>query len=238
MDPFVALTNFDQAPFTTATPLYKDDVLFLSNQSDFFELLVLSPKLTGIALKMPKNYSLREEIASAIIPSYSIAHVVLAIHQYSKLGRGLHVSKFFAYPDTDFKDHITFLPYVNNLARFEIEFVLSMINNIEGERFRRRIVELIPNRIVIDDSINWLLKYYLFQRNLTREQFYELWSNCLRYLYGHTLSKRGLSLKDSSRKFKRIKIIIIILLRVKNQIWKTLGFKYANTGEKSFGIRF
>jgi glycosyltransferase involved in cell wall biosynthesis len=238
MDPFVALINFDQPPFTTASPLYKNDILFLSNQSDFFEPLILSPKLTGIALKMPKNYSLREEIASAIIPSYFIAHVALAIHQYSKLGRGLHVSKFFAYPDTDFKDHITFLPYVTNLARFEIDFVLRMINNAEGEQFRRRILELIPSRIVIDDSINWLLKYYLFERNLTREQFYELWSNCLRYFYGHTSSKRGLSLKDSSRKFKRIKIMVIILLRVKNEIWKTLGFKYANIGEKGFEIRF
>jgi len=233
-NPSVSLINFNQTPYTIKSPLYTEDKLFITIQSDFFHPLILSPKLTGIALKKPINYSLREEIASIVIPSHFIAHIALAIYQYSKLGRGLQVSKFLGYPDIDYIEHINFLPYVNNLARVEIDHVLSMCNHIISRELQRKIIDLIPSRIVIDDSINWLFNYYSFERNLTREQFSELWSNCLRYFFGQTLTKSGLSLKDSSRKFKRIKILVIFLLAIKNQIFKVFGFKFSNLGEKTF----
>ena len=233
-NPSVALINFNQKPFTFDSPLYTKDKLFITVESDFFEPLIRSPKLTGILLKKPMNYSLREEIASVVIPSYYIAHIALAIHQYSKLGRGLQAAKFFGYPDHDYIEHVTFLPYVNNFARIEINRALSMCTNIGGKGFHERIIELIPSRIVIDDSINWLFKYYTLERNLTREQFSALWSNCLRYFFGQTLSKSGLTLKDSNRKFKRIKIFAICLLLIRNHILRAIGLKYSKLGEKEF----
>jgi glycosyltransferase involved in cell wall biosynthesis len=234
MKPDVALINFNQAPFTIKSPLYTDNRLFERNTYDFLKPLILFPKLTGIALKNPINISLRKEISSVIIPDYYVAHVALAIYQYSKFGRGIQVSSFFAYPDKDYVDHITFLPYVNNFVRIEIDRAINMSNNIGGNELLRTINNLIPNRIIIDDSINWLFKFYTFKRNLTQEVFSELWSNCLRYFFGQTLSKSGMRLNDSQRKLKRIKILMLFLFQVKNRLWKILGFKSANIGEKSF----
>jgi glycosyltransferase involved in cell wall biosynthesis len=234
LEPQVALINFNQAPFTINSRLYRDTIMYKEHNFDFLKPLILFPKLTGIALKNPRDVSIRKEISSVIIPNYYLAHVVLAIYQYSKFGSGVQVSSFLAYPDSDYKDHITFLPYVNNFVRIEIDRAIKMGNNIGGDEFLKTVMDLNPNRNIIDDSINWLFKFYAFKMNLTQEVFSELWSNCLRYFFGQTQSKSGMRLERSNRKFKRTKILIITLLRIKNQIWKIFGLTHAGLGEKSF----
>lgn len=232
--PYVALMNFDQNPFTINSPLYKETLLYKRNSFDFLKPLILFPKLTGIALKKPIHNCLREEISSAIIPDFYLAHVSLAIYQYSKFGSGLQVSEFLGYPDKDCNEHVVFPPYINNFARIEIDRALKMGRNIGCDQFPGSIIDLIPDRIVIDDSINWLFNFYCFKRNLTQEVFSELWSNCLKYLFGHTVTKSGMNLNNSKRKLKRLKIFVIFLLLIKNQIWKMSGLRYASLGEKSF----
>jgi glycosyltransferase involved in cell wall biosynthesis len=234
LQPSVALINFEQPPFTLDTPLYPENKTFTSFQTDFFKPLILFPKLTGLALKKPIDNLLREEIASVVIPSFAAAHMALAIYQYSKFGNGLHVSISFGYPDIDYLEHITFLPYVSNLSRIELEYALVKTGKIDETEILNGILELIPNRIVIDDSIYLLNQYFTFKTNLTTEAFSELWSNCLRYLFGRTQSKSGLSLSNSSRKFKRLKIFIIFLLMVRNHIFEFIGLKHVNLGEKGF----
>ena len=232
--PSVALINFNQSPFTVDSPLYTENKIFVSYIYDFFKPLILSPKLTGIALKKPEHNSLREEIASVIIPSYPAAHVALAIYQYSKLGKGLHVLNFIGFPDADYLEHITFLPYVSNLFRKELEYVLNKTGSFQYEEARRGIIDLISNRIVIDDSIYLLFRYFTFRNHLIKESYDELWSNCFRYFVGRSQSKSGLSLTDSSRKFKRTKILIILLLMIKNRIFRFLGLQHVALGEKGF----
>ncbi len=63
--------------------------------------------------------------------------MVLAIYQYSKFRSGVQVSSFLAYPDIDHEDHITFLPYVNNFVRIEIDRAIKMGSNIGRYEFPR-----------------------------------------------------------------------------------------------------
>ena len=228
------MVNFDQKPFTISSPLYNENEYFIDFQIEFFKPLLLFPKLTGIVLKNPDNQLLREEIASVVVPTFAAAHIALAIYQYSKLGKGLHTSVFFGYPDPDYLEHITFLPYVSNLSRIEVKSVLNKTGKINNQKIQDDILNLIPSRIVIDDSIYLLYQYYTLKTNLTKEAFSELWSNCLRYLLGKKASKSGLSLRDSSSKFKRMKIYMISLLVIKNQIFKLLGLSHAKLGEKNY----
>lgn len=234
LKPSVALINFNQNPYTTQSPLYVEDKLFTEIQLDFFKPLIKFPKLTGMLFKKPPDQLIRKEITSVIIPSHSAAHVALAIYQYSKFGRGLHVSKFFGYPDSDYLEHVTFLPYVSNLFRIEVEHTLNKVGSIGEIENSNNVLDLIPNRVVIDDSIYVLYQYYSFKTNLTKEAFTELWSNCLRFSFGKAQTASGLSLRDSSRKFKRLKIIFILLLMIKNLFFKLLHLKHVSLGERGF----
>ena len=114
----------------------------------------------------------------------------------------------------------------------EIDRALKMGRNIECEQFLGSVIDLIPDITVIDDSINWLFNFYCFKRNLTQEVFSEPWSDCLKYFFGHNVTRSGINLNNSKQKLKYLCNIFLIL--IKKQIKKICGYRYSSLGEKSF----
>lgn len=213
-NPNIAICNFDQPPYNQNNPNFKTSELVTENLIKFAAPFILYPKLTGTIFRKrtyPNNH------VTNINSTMVIPHVVLAITEFQKSGSGLHSSVFFAFPDDNYLNHIAFLPYINNLARKEIAGALE---GLKTDLEISYLSNLIPIRSVVDDSINWLFKFYTGKQKLSQSMYLEIWSNCFRYFFGIKKSVIGLSLIKSDKSFRRIKILILLIFRAKNYVLK------------------
>lgn len=166
--PSVIYYNHNQEPYTDKTPYIKItkyyDNLNLGGV-DALKKIVMWPKLSAIVL--------RKCDAGLRVPDHKswFAHVSLAMQCGLVEGGILHSSRFNAFPDADYMDHIQYPPYIGNDLDICIKWVLDFNNRMD--LYEQLMVDSSDPLIL---SLNALGAYYRGKHSLTDSLRRELWS--------------------------------------------------------------
>lgn len=117
--------NFDQKPFDCESPLVKSRLEYTTINKDNISCLrdvVAWPKLTAMVVKKIEISLPRPDI------NLGFYHVEIFIRAVVKCGGFVSSTKFLAYPDEDYMDHIDFPPYIGNGLNEQLLNVLTDLN--------------------------------------------------------------------------------------------------------------
>ena len=166
--------NFNQKPYDCESPLVKSRLEYTTINKDNISCLrdvVAWPKLTAMVVK-------KIEI-SLPRPGMNLGfyHVEIFIRAVVKCGGFVSSTKFLAYPDEDYMDHIDFPPYVGNRLNEQLLNLLTDLNLADCyESFGRQHVS------PLDSSLQFLGRSYRNHIEISDELREELWETIFKEL--------------------------------------------------------
>ena len=166
--------NFNQKPYDCESPLVKSRLEYTTINKDNISCLrdvVAWPKLTAMVVK-------KIEI-SLPRPGMNLGfyHVEIFIRAVVKCGGFVSSTKFLAYPDEDYMDHIDFPPYVGNRLNKQLLNFLTDLNLADCYESL-----CVPYVSPLDSSFSTLGAYYRNKFKISDKLREELWGTIFKEL--------------------------------------------------------
>lgn len=221
--PDVMICNFDQPPYTTANPLYPRLEVHQDVPMKIQSLVKLVKwfKLSGVVFstRHKQNVSFLES-EKELSPYFG--HVLLSILVCLDAGSLVTTPTFFAYPDSDYLDHIDFGPYVTELLIKDLQILENSVPlpNTVVKFF----LDHIPRVSVVSRSIHRLYEHYSKQLSVPIHVRRLLWRNIfLSFVLHKTISVEGLRMNLQAKDFLRLVRLLFYFFLSHFQFTKTSG---------------
>ncbi len=166
--------NFNQKPYDCESPLVKSRLEYTTKKKYKIYCLrdvVAWPKLTAMVVKKIEISLPRPDI------NLGHYHVEIFIRAVVKCGGFVSSTKFLAYPDEDYMDHINFPPYVGNRLNKQLLNVLTDLNLADCYESL-----CIPHVSPLDSSLRSLGASYRNKCKISDKLREELWETIFKEL--------------------------------------------------------